>query len=78
MGPLGPAPAHVPAGCKSAWEGNEVTGSVQCTFGEDLPWRKRREKTDTEKRREKTNNGVDFGVPGVSDHYTHPWVTPEH
>lgn len=70
MGPSGPPPAHVPAGRKSAWEGNEVTGSVQLTFAEDLPQR--------EKRREKTNNGVDLGVPMVSDRYAHPWVIPEH
>lgn len=70
MEPAGPPPAHIPTGCKSAWEGNEVTGSVQLTFAEDLPQR--------EMRREKTNNADDFGVPRVSDHYTQPWVIPEH
>lgn len=63
MEPAGPPPAHIPAGRKSAWEGNEVTGSVQFTFAEDLPQR--------ETRREEANNGVDFGVPRVSDCHTH-------
>lgn len=65
MGAAGSPPARVAAGCQSAWEGSEVTGSVQDA---DLPRRG--------ERRHQQPSG--FWSSGVPDHYVHSWVRPEH